>query len=295
MRVLVLGGTGMVGHKLWQVLSKKFETWVTVRRPLCTTVRADLFDARKVVENVDAANFETVAHAIRLMAPEVVVNAIGVVKQISAIDDAVNTIKVNSLLPHELASLCRERSIRLIHISTDCVFSGRGGMYSESDAPDPVDFYGRSKLLGEVSVNGCLTLRTSVIGPELGSAKGLLGWFLESSKKTKILPGYTQAIFSGFTTLALAEIVGAIIAQEPQLSGLYHLSAEPIDKYRLLCLCRDAYDVPVDIRPCADIRVDRSLDSRRFRSATGFVPPSWPEMIASMSTDPMSPSPRSCS
>ena len=278
----------MLGHKLWQVLSKRFDTWATVRTLACATVKPDLLDPGKLVEGVDALNFESVVRAINSVSPDVVVNAIGIVKQISAIEDTVTTIKINALLPHQLALACRERAIRLIHISTDCVFSGRKGMYTESDPPDPEDFYGRSKLLGELTSFDCLTLRTSVIGPELGSAKGLLGWFLGNSGKTKTLRGYTKAIFSGFTTLVLAEIVGDIVASEPNLSGLYHVSAEPIDKYSLLCLFRETYKIPVEIQPCADIRIDRSLDSSRFRSATGFVPPSWPKMIASMSADPMS-------
>jgi dTDP-4-dehydrorhamnose reductase len=287
MRVLILGGTGMVGHKLWQVLSNRFDTWTTVRRPLCATVKPELLDARKVIQGVDALNLESVARAISRISPDVVVNAIGIVKQIGAIEDSVTTIKINSLLPHQLAVMCRESAIRLIHISTDCVFSGRKGMYTEGDQPDPEDFYGRSKLLGEVAAHDCLTLRTSVIGPELGSAKGLLGWFLGNTGKTKALRGYTKAIFSGFTTLVLAEIVGDIIVSGPKLSGLYHVSAEPIDKYSLLCLFRETYKIPVEIQPCADVRIDRSLDSSRFRSLTGFVPPSWPKMIAAMSADPV--------
>ena len=278
----------MVGHKLWQVLSKRFDTWATVRTLTAATVKPDLLDPGNLVEGVDALNFDSVVHAIRSTSPDVVVNAIGIVKQLSAIEDTVATIKINSLLPHQLALACRERAIRLIHISTDCVFSGRKGMYTEDDPPDPEDFYGRSKLLGEVSAYSSLTLRTSVIGPELGSANGLLGWFLANAGKTKTLRGYTKAIFSGFTTLALADILADIIASQPNLTGLYHVSAEPIDKYSLLCLFREAYKIPVDIEPCADIRIDRSLDSGRFRSATGFVPPSWPKMIASMSADSLS-------
>jgi dTDP-4-dehydrorhamnose reductase len=285
MRVLILGATGMVGHKLWQVLSKRFDTWATARTVAGATVKPDLLDPGKLLEGIDASNFENVARAIRTISPNVVVNAIGIVKQLSAIEDTVATIKINSLLPHQLALACRESAVRLIHISTDCVFSGRKGMYTESDPPDPEDFYGRSKLLGEVMASGCLTLRTSIIGPELGSANGLLEWFLANAAETKILRGYNKAIFSGFTTLVLADIVGDIIASEPNLTGLYHVSAEPIDKYSLLCLFREAYKIPVEIEPYADIRIDRSLDSGRFRSATGFVPPSWPNMIASMSAD----------
>jgi dTDP-4-dehydrorhamnose reductase len=283
MRVLVLGGTGMLGHKLWEVLSKKFATGFTVRATPKAAVEAGVLDPTWLVENVDGVNFDSVMHAIALVHPDVVVNAIGVVKQNSTVNDAVTTITVNSLLPHQLASVCHIHGARLIHISTDCVFSGRKGRYVEEDLADAGDLYGRSKLVGEVTAGDCLTLRTSIIGPELSTCRGLLEWFLNNRGKT--VPGYTQAIFSGFPTVIFANILADIIANHPTLRGLYHVSADPISKYDLLCLLRDAYEMSVQIEPSSDVRIDRSLDSSRFRSATGFVPSSWREMVACMAAD----------
>jgi len=283
MRVLILGGNGMVGHKLYQVLGKRFDTWATVRaRPQCV-VDAGALDPERLLDNVDALHFASVERALAMVRPDVVINAVGVIKQSSAVQDAVGTITINALLPHQLAAACAGSGARLIHISTDCVFSGRQGMYRESDVPDPEDFYGRSKLLGEVTAASCLTLRTSIVGPELGSTLGLLEWFLANAGKT--VRGYTNAIFSGFPTVILAKIISEIITSAPDLTGLYHVSAEPIDKYSLLCLFRDAYKIPVEIEPFAGVRIDRSLDSSRFRSATGFAPQPWPKMIAAMAED----------
>jgi dTDP-4-dehydrorhamnose reductase len=283
MRVLVLGGTGMAGHKLWQVLSRRFDTWATVRTPNQAALEAGLLDPKRLLQNVDVFHLDTIEQVIARVAPDVVVNAIGVIKQKSMVKDSVATITINALFPHQLASMCCERGARLIHISTDCVFSGRKGNYNENDIADAEDLYGRSKLLGEVTAVNCLTLRTSLIGPELGTRNGLIEWFL--SNRGKAVRGYTHAIFSGFPTIVFADLVATIIAEQPTLTGLFHASSDPISKYDLICLARDIYKTPVEIEPLADVRIDRSLDSSRFRSVTGFAPQSWPEMIALMAAD----------
>ena len=273
----------MLGHKVWQVLSKKFSTWFTVRAVPEAAIKAGILDPKWLIGNVDGVNVESVIQAIAALRPDVVVNAIGVIKQSAMVNDAVTAITINSLLPHQLAEACHSHGARLIHISTDCVFSGRKGRYVEADDADPGDLYGRSKLLGEVTASDCLTLRTSIIGPELNTCRGLLEWFLSNRGKT--VHGYTEAIFSGFPTVIFANILADIIANQPTLRGLYHVSADPINKYDLLCLLREAYEISVQIEPVSDVRIDRSLDSRRFRLATGFVPSSWGEMVACMAAD----------
>lgn len=284
MRVLILGGAGMLGHKLWQVLRERFDTWVTVRSGYPAYARYDLFDPEHTVGGVDVFDFDTVMRAVATVHPEVVVNAVGIIKQLPTAKDPIVSLTVNSLFPHRLAVLCQAAGARLIHISTDCVFSGRKGMYTEDDAPDAEDLYGRSKLLGEVSSPCCLTLRTSIIGRELESANGLVEWFL--SNQGGRVQGYTNAIYTGFPTLVLAQIIADVIERHPDLSGLYHVSSEPISKYELLCLLHDAYRVSTEIEPFSDVRIDRSLDSSRFRTATGFTPLPWPDMVRAMATDP---------
>ena len=243
MRVLILGGAGMLGHKLCQVLTESFDTWVTLRAGYPAYKWHGLFDAERVISGVDAHNFDAVTNAIATVQPDVVINAVGIIKQTLAAQDPITSLKINSLFPHRLGVLCETNGVRLIHISTDCVFSGAQGNYTEKDTPDPEDLYGRSKLKGELNAEGKLTLRTSIIGRELKMSYGLVEWFL--SNVGDRVQGYTDAIFTGFLTLILARIVEVIIKQHRHLSGLYHISSNPITKYALLCLLKDAYQVHV--------------------------------------------------
>lgn len=284
MRVLILGATGMLGHKLWQLYSRRFDTWVTVRSAHTAHSRYGLFDTNRLIGNVDVNDFDSIVRALAISRAEVVINCIGVIKQLSSAHDPVICLTVNSLLPHRLASLCQAAGSRLIHISTDCVFSGRKGMYREHDISDAEDLYGRTKFLGEVSGANCLTLRTSIIGRELQTSSGLVEWFL-SQREGKVR-GYTHAIYSGFTTSALAEILGDVIEKWSHLQGVYHVSSTPISKYDLLCLLREAFNIQVDIEPYPNVQIDRSLDSTQFRSLCNFTPPEWMKMIQAMADDP---------
>lgn len=285
MRVLVLGATGMLGHKLCQVLRERFETWATVRREPATWFTTGILDGKQIVQGVDATTFDSVAGAVAAVRPDVVVNAIGIVKQRPAANDSITSLTINSVFPHQLSALCQASSARLIHFSTDCVFSGHRGRYTEDDPPDPEDQYGRSKLLGELNRPFCLTLRTSMIGRELDTTIGLLEWFL--SNRGGRVKGYTQAIYSGFPTLTLAHIIADLIAHHPHLSGIYHVSSAPISKFDLLCLLRKAYQAPIEIEPSAEVHCDRSLISARFQAATGFVPPSWTSLVEELAADPI--------
>jgi dTDP-4-dehydrorhamnose reductase len=211
--------------------------------------------------------------------PSVVVNCIGLVKQLAQADDPLSALPINALLPHRLARLCGLVGARFVHISTDCVFNGRKGSYLESDPSDAEDLYGRSKYLGEVAYPHSITLRTSIIGHELSSAHGLVGWFLAQEGTVK---GYRKAIFSGLPTVELSRIVRDVVLPQPELSGLYHVAAEPIAKYDLLQLVRDAYGKTIAIEPDDGVSIDRSLNAERFRKATGYVAPPWPELVERM-------------
>ncbi|HEU4870167.1 MAG TPA: SDR family oxidoreductase, partial [Pyrinomonadaceae bacterium] len=217
------------------------------------------------------------------VAPDVVVNCIGIVKQDEAAKDRYQSIAVNSLFPHQLARACGTRGIRLIHLSTDCVFSGRRGNYKEDDVADAEDIYGRAKWLGELQYEHCLTIRTSMIGRELSGSHGLVEWFL--SQRGKTVRGFKRAIFSGFTTIALSETIGNIIADENGLHGVWHVAADPINKFDLLSMVRQAFQVDIEIVPEESFVCDRSLDDSRFRARTGFEPPSWEQMIDAMARD----------
>ncbi|MFL6245838.1 MAG: dTDP-4-dehydrorhamnose reductase family protein [Thermoanaerobaculia bacterium] len=283
-KVLVLGGAGMLGHKVLQVLGPRFDIRATFRGDVDRYVSYGLISHERAVTGVDAMQFETVERAIRDVRPDYVINCIGVVKQLAEGHDPIISITVNSLFPHRVAAVCRETGARVIHVSTDCVFSGRKGMYLESDPPDAEDLYGRSKLLGEVAGENALTLRTSIIGREVRSTTGLVEWFLSNRGGT--VNGFTEAIYSGLTTQALASLIGDLIEREEPLHGLYQVSSEPINKYDLLVLLNDAFGADVMIRRSTELRIDRSLDSARFREVAGWQPATWPEMVAALAHDP---------
>ena len=282
-RALVLGGTGMLGHVLWRTCrGAGIETVATVRADRLAGPAAAALDPSSTLTGVRAEDFESVTRALDGSGAETVVNCIGIVKQSSRAGDPVGTITVNSLFPHQLAAACRERGLRLIHVSTDCVFSGRRGGYDEDDVPDPVDLYGRSKLLGEVAGEGALTIRTSMIGRELEGANGLLEWFLGEAGGA--VRGFSRAVFSGPTTPVLSRAIAEVIDRHPGLKGVYHLGADPIDKHELLLMLREAFSLDVEIEADGTVQVDRSLDSSRFRAATGWESPGWERMIAELAS-----------
>ena len=273
----------MLGHKLWQIFTHRFDTYLTLRRGFNSYKQYKLFDKARSIDHVSAEDFDSVARAITEFKPDVVVNCIGIVKQAEAASDPLTSIEINALFPHRLAKLCRAEKARLIHISTDCVFSGHKGHYSENDLSDAEDLYGRTKLLGEVSDEGCLTIRTSKIGRELETSNGLIEWFL--SQEDKSISGYKKSVFSGLTTTALAEIIAGIIAKNPELHGVWHVASEPISKFELLSLVKQVYGLNIRIEPDETVVCDRSLNSERFRKVTGFVPPTWHDMIEQMYRD----------
>lgn len=279
-RVLVLGGSGMLGHKAWQVLDQRFETYGTLRVPGSAT---PIHDDERTITGVSAEDLDSVAAAISSVRPDVVVNCIGLVKQLAAANVAIPSITINALFPHQLAEITERAGVRLLQISTDCVFSGRRGRYTEEDEPDALDLYGRTKLLGETNYDHTITLRTSIIGRELGSATGLLEWFLA---QTGAVPGYTHAIFSGLTTEALSHTLARLISDHSELRGTWHVASEPISKHDLLHELARVYDHDVTIEPDDSVRVDRSLDDSRFRAATSIPRPSWAEMLDRLAIDP---------
>ncbi len=285
MKILVLGAAGMLGHKLLQRLALGHDVWGTVRGDPADVPRIEGVSAERLIGGVQASALESIRRAMERVGAEAVLNCIGIVKQIDAAKDAIASISINALLPHKLAALCAERGARLIHFSTDCVFSGRAGPYRDSDPPDPLDLYGRSKLLGEVDRPGCLTLRTSIVGREVQRGTGLVEWFI--AQRGGQVRGFRRALYSGLTTGAMADLVRLLIEDHPGLSGLWQVSGDPIDKYSLLCLVDRVYGLGVRIDPDETFHCDRRLDSSPFRAATGWTPPGWQSMIETMHADPL--------
>lgn len=285
-KILVLGAGGMLGHKVCQHL-RDHEVVGLVRQPASSYENfREAFEGIALLGDVDVLRGESLEATIRDLRPHVIVNCIGLVKQLEEVADPYLAIAVNALLPHRLARLCSETSARLIHISTDCVFDGHRGSYRESDLTNAADLYGRSKALGETTrrETSAVTLRTSFIGRELKPSKhGLVEWFLNQDGGQ--VQGFARAIYSGLTSSELANVIQRIIDQHPDLRGLYQVASEPIDKYELLRLIRRIYGLNIEIERCDQPVCDRSLARTAFFETTGYVAPTWPEMIHQMYQD----------
>jgi dTDP-4-dehydrorhamnose reductase len=280
LRLLILGGSGMLGHQLWRGLHAQHDTWVTLRRPVADFEVHNLFDEAKAIQFDDITDDTALERALGQAKPEAVINCVGLIKQRDEASDEALTLRVNAEFPHRLAKRCGEAGARLIHFSTDCIFAGTKGNYTESDPSDAADLYGQSKHQGEVADAHSVTLRTSVIGHELATNLALLDWFL--SQRGQAIKGFTKAIYSGFTTLEMARIADRILTQHTDLSGVWHVASEPISKFGLLELCREKLSWEGVIEPNDEFVCDRSLNADRFNAATGYTPPSWEAMIGEL-------------
>lgn len=255
------------------------QTWGTLRSAgnLCCF---PVSQHAQLICNVDVLDQDALVEVLTRVRPSVVINCVGVVKQLADAKDPLSALPINAMLPHRLAGLCKLAGVRLVHVSTDCVFSGRKGMYTEADVSDAEDLYGKSKFIGELhDFPHAVTLRTSIIGHELNTQRSLIDWFLSQIGTVR---GYARAVFSGLPTVEMARVIKDYVIPSPELHGLYHLSAEPIDKLTLLRLVADVYDHKIQIIPDEQVCIDRSLDSSRFRQATGYTPPTWPELVKLM-------------
>lgn len=283
MNILIFGASGMLGHKLVQRLSPSFNVSSTIRGGFDEISRFGIFDPDKTIVNVAADDTSAIERAIERSQPDVVINAVGIIKQLPTAKDVITTLTINSIFPHRLAQFGEKYGFRLIEISTDCVFDGIRGNYNETDTPNATDLYGKSKNLGEVTGPNCLTLRSSIIGRELSSSHSLVEWVL--SNRGGSIKGFTHAVYSGFSTIAFADIISNLITEYPQLSGLYHIASDPISKFELLHLINQYFDAGINIEASDELRIDRSLDASRFKAITGFKPISWKEMIENMAGD----------
>lgn len=279
-KVLIIGASGMIGSTMLRVLSEKndWEIFATVRDGGVKRFFSAQIGER-LIAGVDVEYQDSLPKVLSRVRPDVVVNCAGLTKHKPEAEDPLVSIPINTLMPHRLAGLCQLVGARLIHVSTDCVFSGERGGYLESDFADAQDVYGKSKVLGEVVYPNAITLRTSTIGHELQTKYGLLDWFLSQERQCK---GYTRAIFSGLPTVVFAQVVRDVVIPHTALSGLYHVAAKPIAKSDLLRLIAEVYGKSIDIVPDDKLVIDRSLDAMRFQSATGYVAPEWSDLIKLM-------------
>ena len=279
-KIMVLGASGMLGNAIFKLFASdtNFSVMGTIRSSNSVCLFPENIRDR-LVSGIEIDNAEGLLKLFEEVRPDVVINCIGMVKQLANANDPLVALPINSLFPHKLVNICKVSDSRLIHMSTDCVFSGRKGMYSEEDVTDSLDLYGVSKRLGEVDYPNAITLRTSIIGHELNGNRSLVDWFLSQQGSVH---GFTQAIFSGLPTVIIAQLIRDYVIPNPALTGVYHVSADPINKFDLLNLVRKIYGKKVQILEDNSLKSDRSLDSSKFKMATGFSPPAWTEMIQSM-------------
>jgi dTDP-4-dehydrorhamnose reductase len=283
-KILVLGGEGMLGHKIYKIFSKEYDTYATFLDFSEILKQTGIFNELKVFSKINVFQFGTLKKTMDEVQPDFIINCIGMIKQREGAKIPKISIYLNSFFPHLLAEYCKKTGSKLIHVSTDCVFSGKKGGYREDDFSDAEDLYGRTKYLGEVNYGNALTYRTSLIGQELFSTVSLVEWFL--SQEHKSVSGYVNSIFTGLTTIAFGRELKRMVNEFPELKGLYHLSSEKINKFELLNLIKNIFKLEIDILPDYDFFCDRSLDSTKYRGLTKFVPSSWEEMIREMSSDP---------
>lgn len=286
MKILVVGISGMLGHKIFLELQKNRNLKVFgMLRNIHNYKKAFAENTDGLIDGIHVENIENIDKHIGLIKPNYIINCIGVIKQNNAINKHLEVIKINSSFPHQLAALCTKHNSKLIHFSTDCVFSGNTGMYRESDMEDARDLYGRSKLIGEIDYDSHLTLRTSMIGHELKTKSSLLEWFLDQKGS---INGFSKAIFSGLPTITIARVLEKIITNHSNLEGVYHLAADPINKYDLLHLVKKIYSFDIQIKMEKNFLINRSLNSSRFFEDTKIVIPAWENLIKEMHQDYMS-------
>ena len=279
MKILVLGVTGMLGNTVFKVLSNTYDVWGTLRNSSGKGFFSDELH-NKIISGVDVLNHDELVNLLTKVKPDIVINCVGLIKQLSNAKDPLVALPINAMFPHRLARLCGLIGTRVVHISTDCIFSGDEGLYVESDVSDAHDIYGKSKYIGELNNYAhCITLRTSIIGHELNSKASLVDWFLGQDSHVK---GFNQAIFSGLPTVELAKIIRDYVIPHSDLAGLYHVSSEPIDKCTLLELIAEVYKKEIEIVSDATLTINRSLDSMRFKETTGYQPPNWKSLVQVM-------------
>jgi dTDP-4-dehydrorhamnose reductase len=284
MRILVFGAGGMLGHKLLQRLSSHgFDVAGSIRAAESDRALNTALPSIQLFGGVVAEDLSSVERVLNTFRPDAVANCIGIIKQDAAAKDPIRSITVNALFPHQLARLCRTHNARLIHFSTDCVFSGAPGVHTEDEPPDPQDLYGRTKLLGEVVGPGCLTIRSSIVGHELRAGMGLVEWIM--TQRGGRVRGFANALYTGLTTLAMSDLVARALIEWPDLDSVWQVASNPINKHELLGIVNRVYGLGISVEQDEAFHCDRRLDGSRFQARTGWSAPSWETMVEAMHAD----------
>lgn len=287
MKIVILGATGLIGHKLLQTVNEsEHDAYGIIHGSKMTFANIDFLQSDSIVESVDVLEFDKLHGILHYIQPNVVLNCVGITKRKEDINDPIQAVSVNSLFPHRLANLASEMNFRVIHFSTDCVFNGDIGNYLEESVTTGVDTYGKTKALGEIRYPHTLTIRSSFIGRELAGRTEHLEWLISQNGRT--IKGFTHAMYSGVSTIYISRVVLDIIENHPELSGLYQLATpDHISKYDLLCLARDTFHLDIEIVPESDYKIKPTLDGSKLKNAIGLVVPDWQEMMSELAADPL--------
>jgi len=284
MRVIILGTSGLIGHKLLQELSTDLEVFGTLHYSKKHYGDISLFSGPNIIENIDASNFELLKGVLLAINPDVILNCIGITKRKINTNNIIETLNINSVFPHKLADWAKINQKRVLHFSTDCVFDGRVGNYTEVSITTAEDIYGKSKALGEINYNHCLTIRSSFIGQELFDKTELLDWFLTQNGKQ--IKGFKNTLYSGVSTIFMANVVKKIIMNFPNLSGLYQLAPDkPISKYDLLLIAKETFNIDVEIIPDYENVHRPTLDASKLKRKINLTVPSWETMMRELASN----------
>ena len=287
MKIVILGAAGLIGHKLFQTMqAAEHDTYGLLHGKKSAFPDINFLHGDSIIESVEAIEFDKLHGILLAIQPDVVLNCIGITKRKEEVNDPIQALGVNSLFPHRLANLAKDMNFRVIHFSTDCVFNGKIGNYNEESDTTGEDAYGKTKALGEIRYPHTLTIRSSFIGRELAGKTELLEWLISENGNT--IKGFTEAWYSGVSTIFMAKTVLDIIENYPDISDLHQLSTpEPISKYDLLCLARDAFKLDIEIIPDNSFEIKPTLDGSKLKNAMNLTIPSWQEMMAELAADPL--------
>ena len=283
MKVMILGGAGMLGHQVYLKLKTEFgatNVAITLRKTKQHYDKFGIFKEAVAFDELDVLNFPQVEVALNKFKPDYIINCIGLTLRKKELGDVEKCIQVNSMLPHRLAKWGELNNSRVIHFSTDCVFDGKKGNYTEKDIPTADDLYGQSKFLSEIIYPNSLTIRLSVVGRELEGKTEFIEWFL--SHKGKSVNGFAGVNYSGLSTNVVAKELIRIIKNYPKISGTYQMASEPMNKFDILKIVNEIYQTKTEIKESADYKNDKTLNCDLYTQLTGFKKPSWKSMIAEM-------------
>ena len=284
MKVCVLGAGGLLGHMLIRVLGATLDVYGTTRESRSdSSPLARFLPQDKWIDNIDASKFDSINKVFGTTNFDTVINCIGLIKQRNAQTTEHEMMLINAEFPHHLAQVANHQGARVIHISTDCVFSGDKGNYVETDTPDPVDVYGKSKLFGELNDVKNLTLRSSHIGRELTIRKSFIEWLL--SQKSGHVEGYGHAIYSGLTSQELARLISELLNAKKGITGMFHVSSQPISKLEIINKLNELLNLEIDVTSDSKVQINRSLNSDKFRLATNLIPNNWDKMLSDFCKD----------